>query len=201
MIAGTEKMAWRTWEAAELHNVIRVGDDGNYGHPQVQLNIAEACEEDSGELQTLHSKASSRSLTTRLVTGGSLGVSMGTFGDDHIDSKDHAGAPTNMTILSNFPQWVHQGFFFLLEIGVAYKLDYLLSMFFSGLRRHCGTPPTYAKGRGSELPKGSNRLAVIGYPSAAHFNGTSGFALAAGPAGPGKTEAVRVRAEAINIDR
>lgn len=105
---------------------------------------------------------------------------MGLFGGPHLDGNDCIGAVTAVNALPNLPDFINPGFFFLLELGACWQLEYLMTIYFCGLHFHAGQPPTYPDNMADQVPKDAARLVLVNYPPEAIY-GESITALAASP--------------------
>lgn len=114
-----------------------------------------------------------------------LGDAMGFYGGEHFDSGDAIGYYSNMSPNSDIPDDHDPGCFFILELGVFIALRRRISVNFSGLRRHGGSPPTAPPGQ--EVSEGCYRAVLISYPPENMTNGRARYSLGAIPTNDGGT--------------
>lgn len=145
---------------ASLTNLPRVGFDGNVGFPNLQLNVASAVE---------HVPEHERSKITNL----------GKFGGSHIDGRDSAGSLTAMLVLSPEHEGIEDQCFYIMELGIAWRLEPLSTIYFSGLRCHGGCQPRYKADRKDRSVY--TRLALIAYPNDDILSGQEATAFASLP--------------------
>src|SRR5262245_37098255 len=135
------------------------------------------------------------SLSTMLA--GKLQNSLGPFGGKHIDSKDSPGGVTGMTNLSKLPSFVHPGFFYLLEIGVYWELEEFMTIYFCGLRFHCGSEPTYPDELAGRVPGWATRMTLVSYAPSSILDGGSVIPFAAHP----KNQVLTIGPEMTQVDQ
>lgn len=94
----------------------------------------------------------------------SLADNMGQkFGGAHIDKLDSPGHYTNMVALSDLPPRCDPGRFYIVYPGVFVTLDNCVSINFSGLRVHGGSPPIAAEGTTEEELEWGARFIGVEY--------------------------------------
>nr|GAT47143.1 predicted protein [Mycena chlorophos] len=147
--------------AASLRNVPQYGVAGNYAFGTTQINVAAAQKPNAGK--------------------NSLGGDLGFFGNAHIDGQDSEGHFTHMMLDPDMPDDYAPGFFFLLAIGVFVVTKARVSVVFSGLRRHGGTPPLSPAGQA--VVHWAVRIAAVTYPPTAQMNGFGRVRLGVWPNG------------------
>lgn len=91
-------------------------------------------------------------------------MGLGTAGGRHYDSHDHPASLTVMSALSDLPDGMHEGFFFLLELGCYVRLANHRLVGFCGLHYHGGQPPRPVR-EDADVPKWATRINIIWYPS------------------------------------
>lgn len=107
--------------------------------------------------------------------------SLGEFGGEHRDKKDSPAHYTNMISISRIPKEYDPGRFFIVYPGVFVTLHDFISITFSGLRRHCGTPP-YAPANADLVAfRSATRVTVIHYSPVGQMEGDQRYALASLP--------------------
>src|SRR5271163_4464697 len=96
------------------------------------------------------------------LKAATLNGSLGTFGTAHIDTGDNAGSPIAMTIISEPHPDVDEEFFYVLDFGIAWSMEELSTIYFSGLHFHGGSVARY-----HTAPQANNeifyRLTLIAY--------------------------------------
>lgn len=110
-----------------------------------------------------------------------LNTSIGFFGGGHIDLRDWLLGYTSMLSWGDLPVGYQGGRFHILELGVYVRLDDLVVITFSGLRRHGGTPPMAPEGQ--QVAQSAYRFTVPMYCPAAIMDGKTLNVLAALPTG------------------
>jgi hypothetical protein len=100
---------------------------------------------------------------------------MGKFGILHLDFKDAVAALTSMFPISKLDKDIHCGFFALADAGIIFELEYLSTLYFSGLHFHGGTAPTYPPGTIVSLD--AHRCVLVNYPPSALLDGDSVIAF------------------------
>ncbi|TFK62688.1 hypothetical protein BDN72DRAFT_903035 [Pluteus cervinus] len=143
---------------AELTNLPRIGHDENDGQTSYQLNIAHGTTASSDE---------------------NLTASLGQFGGTHIDKNDSTTAPTAMTILSQSSDDVETEYFYVMDLGIAVKIKFGDTIFFSGLHFHVGGQPNFKDHVVDPQPY--YRLTFIKYPSFSTLDTPSALAFAGLP--------------------
>ncbi|KDR65409.1 hypothetical protein GALMADRAFT_148722 [Galerina marginata CBS 339.88] len=128
---------------ANILNVPSIGSNGNTAFAAAQLNLAP---------------------TRRVNSDETLGESMGTAGEEHIDYDDSHGHYTHMSALSDLPDTFDPGRFFVLYPGVFVTLSTFSSVCFSGLRRHGSSPPIAPVAATDEELSWATRVTLISYP-------------------------------------
>lgn len=99
-----------------------------------------------------------------MIAEESLAENMGEkFGGAHIDERDSPGHYTNMIALSDLPDGCDPGCFFIVYPGVFCTLNNFVSVNFSGLRVHGGSPPIAAPGTSAEDLKWGTRVTAVCY--------------------------------------
>ncbi|RXW13663.1 hypothetical protein EST38_g12190 [Candolleomyces aberdarensis] len=136
----------------------RIGYEGNWAFPAVQVNLAAA---------------------NAWETGASLEGVMGAFGAPHGDDKDAEGCFSNLFAFPQLPPGYDPGRFFLLWLGVYITLDQWTTLNFSGRQAHGGTAP--------EAPPGvtpaphAQRFNIVSYPKETMISGCANYTMAARP--------------------
>ncbi|KAF8953459.1 hypothetical protein BDZ97DRAFT_1767424 [Flammula alnicola] len=128
---------------AELLNIPSVGVNGNSAFAAAQLNLAPT--RPSTSVETLQD-------------------SMGSAGEEHIDSDDSPGHYSHMATVSDLPEGFDPGRFFVLYPGVFVTLDSFASVCFSGLRRHGSSPPIAPAAAAADELSWATRVTLISYP-------------------------------------
>ncbi|GBE85736.1 hypothetical protein SCP_0802580 [Sparassis crispa] len=141
---------------ADVTNLPPLGHSGNYAFPMQQINISAT--KPSNTLAIAHFKGD-----------------LGKFAGKHIDHQDAPEGVTCMHSHSDLDEDDHPGLFYLPEIGAYMVMRGMISVCFSGLRFHGGTPPTSPSDR--EPSPYSYRIVVVNYPPSALINadGLVGF--------------------------
>lgn len=111
-----------------------------------------------------------------------MNESLGIFGTAHIDAGDNAGAPTAMTIISEHHPDVEEEFFNVLDFGIAWSMEELSTIYFSGLHFHGGSVARYRTARQADYEI-FYHLTLIAYPPTQILNAQDSVALAAMPDG------------------
>ncbi|TFK59844.1 hypothetical protein BDN72DRAFT_905487 [Pluteus cervinus] len=145
-------------DLADLTNMPRIGVNGNVYHPTMQLNIASA------------SRTNSQSLS----------ASLGAFGGVHIDERDSCLVPTALTVLTEDHEDIGPVFIILVDLGLAWKLEQLSTIFFNGLHYHVPTTPSYNPGPRKSV-KPYYRITLVNYPPSAVIDNTGSIAFASLP--------------------
>lgn len=97
-----------------------------------------------------------------------------------MDTTDSTAIPTGMTTLSPKYEGVENEIFFVMDFGLAWRMDEFASLFFSGLYFHGGCQPTYKPKR--KDPKHIHyRLTLIAYPPSLTIEGQDALAFATLP--------------------
>jgi hypothetical protein len=143
---------------AELTNVPRIGSDCNVAHPAYQVNVASAVEPET------------------LSRNGTTIASLGKFGGEHIDGNDTPGSPTSMLVLSHDYDGVEDDLFYLLDLGIAWDLEPLTALYFSGLHIHGGSQPVYRRDR-EDRNFLYYRITLIAYPVDEMLSGTDSISF------------------------
>ncbi|TFK59509.1 hypothetical protein BDN72DRAFT_905779 [Pluteus cervinus] len=146
------------YNQAELTNLPRIGHDANNCQTSYQLNIAPGTAANSNE---------------------NLTSSLGQFGGNHIDKQDSTTAPTAMTVLSQSSDDVEEEYFFIMDLGIAVKIKFGDTIFFSGLHFHVGGQPIFKTHISN--PKPYYRMTFIKYPSFSTLDTPSAVAFAGLP--------------------
>ncbi|KAF9016251.1 hypothetical protein BDP27DRAFT_1440716 [Rhodocollybia butyracea] len=102
-------------ETCELHNIPRIGTDGNVLYQGIQLNLAQPEHEDSSDANGIKA--------------------LGFFGGIHFDKSDSPGGYTTLLANSDLPDDWEGGRFHLVEFGLYVVLDGITASTFTG-------PPT-----------------------------------------------------------
>ncbi|TFK60160.1 hypothetical protein BDN72DRAFT_905211 [Pluteus cervinus] len=146
------------YNQAELTNLPRIGHDENHCQTSYQLNIAHGTTVNSNE---------------------DLTASLGQFGGNHIDKFDSTTAPTAMTVLSQSSEDVDTEYFYIMDLGIAIKIKFGDTIFFSGLHFHVGGQPFF---KPSVInPQPYCRMTFIKYPSFSILDTPSALAFAGLP--------------------
>jgi hypothetical protein len=146
---------------AELTNLPRIGSNCNVLHSNFQLNVASAVE----PVQ---------------CTKSSRIASLGKFGGGHIDPRDCPVQPTAMSVMSRKSDDVEPENFYMLELGIGWRLEPLSTLYFSGLHFHGGSQPVYKSGR-TDKNHIYYRLALIAYPPEDIISGQDSIGFASLP--------------------
>nr|GAT44271.1 predicted protein [Mycena chlorophos] len=160
---GPEKLKTILKDSASLRNVPSYGVHGNYAFGTSQVNVAGA-----------------QSWLSR--TEAELKEDLGFFGGAHVDGKNSNGHLTHMMLHSHLPKGYTPGFFFILGLGVFVVTDAQVSVIFSGLRRHGGTPPLSPEDV-ADVENWAVRVASITYPPGALMNGMGRLRIGVWPNG------------------
>lgn len=110
-----------------------------------------------------------------------LGDSLGAFGTAHIDGGDSAAVQTFMLVLSESHPDIEDEFFYLLDLGLSWKMEPFSALYFSGLHFHGGSQPVFKNVRTCSRPM--ERLTLIGYLPDPVIEGNNAIAFAALPKG------------------
>jgi hypothetical protein len=116
-----------------------------------------------------------------VTTEEHLAKSLGVFGGPHIDRYDAPAGYSAMISHSDIPDCHEPGRFHVLEYRVYVVLRSLVTIWFSGWRRHGGTSPI-ATGPEHVVPW-AYRLNVVLYPSSVFMDNVGITALARFPFG------------------
>ena len=157
----------------QLMNIDPLGSSETVGCYNDQLNVAPAARHGFGEhtaFMVIYCADYSHH-----ISAGDLHESLGFFGGKHKDQHDSIGGYTCMTAISDLPDDYHAGVFHCLELGIFIVPSDIMILSFSGLRWHCGTPPTAPPGE-DPVPW-AYRLTLICYPPAKIMDGTSSIPL------------------------
>ncbi|KAI0045064.1 hypothetical protein FA95DRAFT_1597051 [Auriscalpium vulgare] len=127
---------------AELVNAPVIGDETNMFFGNTQYNLASAQPKSSSD----------RDLQGQLGDSGIV----------HKDGNDAPGALTGMVSSPDMPDNYDKGTFHLVEIGAYASLEETQVMYFSGLRRHGGTPAHAPDGE--VVKKWAYRCVIVCYP-------------------------------------
>jgi hypothetical protein len=147
---------------AEFSNMPRIGIDANVVHPAFQLNVVSGKEHGD--------------------RGSGVIVELGTVGKGHLDGRDSTGVNSCLTDLSEEYSDVEEQHFFLLDFGIAWVMEPLSTISFSGLHFHAGMQPRYKRIRAD--PKHIHyRLTLIGYTPDPMLCGSETLAFASLPNG------------------
>jgi hypothetical protein len=104
---------------------------------------------------------------------------MGSSGETHFDAFDFSGAFTNVVSIPDLPDNMDPGNLFFLLAGVYVRLDPYMSVNFSGLHLHGGSPPVIPKGM---TVKGwETRCNGVDYPQSVTLEGEAQYPLVAAP--------------------
>ncbi|KAF9065742.1 hypothetical protein BDP27DRAFT_1366135 [Rhodocollybia butyracea] len=136
-------------ETCELHNVPRIGTDGNVLYQGIQLNLAQPEHEDSSDANGIKA--------------------LGFFGGIHFDKSDSPGGYTTLLANSDLPDDWKGGRFHLVEFGLYVVLDGITASTFTGLRLHGGTPPLAPAG--AIIPSWAYQWVIVLYPQGATLDG------------------------------
>ncbi|KAF9521531.1 hypothetical protein CPB83DRAFT_900608 [Crepidotus variabilis] len=128
---------------AEMTNLPRVGCEANFFHPAFQMNIA-------------------RVLDPEDENGGEAIEDLGNRGIGHADCKDSLMVPSSVTTANLSDQDMEPMYMYLVELGIAWTLEPLSTIYFSGLRHHTSSKPIYQTNR-AHPDKIFHRIVVIGY--------------------------------------
>lgn len=85
------------------------------------------------------------------------------FGGAHIDQLDSPGHYTNMIALSDLPEEADPGRFYIVYPGIFCTLANFVSVNFSGLRVHGGSPPIATKTTLAEALDWAARCTIVSY--------------------------------------
>ena len=152
---GPKETIERLEERHFLNNSPRIATDLNLGYVSTsQVNIADVQAWDSEK---------------------DLRGSLGSVGEAHWDIHDDPLGMTGMTCVSSLPKDYHPGFFYLLEFGLFITCKKYVTLAFSGLHRHGGTPPRAP--RGVVPVKWATRVTIIWYPGKGVLDRTSPISL------------------------
>ncbi|KAH8105700.1 hypothetical protein DFH11DRAFT_1550211 [Phellopilus nigrolimitatus] len=110
----------------------------------------------------------------------SLKPSLGVAGGSHRDMGDHIASLTMMFSFGNLPG-LHQGNFFLFELGIYVAVENYKLLAFKGLQYHGGSPPR-SLDPDVPPPKDAIRLTFICYPSERAMERTGLMSLASASA-------------------
>jgi len=133
-------------DRSELLNSVRVGCHENYIWPTIQMNLAASAEHDSGVFLLLLLSLIIHLLINLLHTEEGL-EELGQFGISHFDTFDARGYLSCFGVASTLQAGSQGGRFHCLEFGGFACLDGVSLTYFSGLRRHAGTPPLCPVGK------------------------------------------------------
>lgn len=154
----------------ELINTPCVGTEGNFAFTSNQLNLAHVREWDSCEYIRTHCLAPYWLLLLFkfslivVFEAETLADNMGMkFGGAHIDQHDSPGHFTNMVALSDLPDGCDPGRFYIPYPGVFCTLHNFVSVNFSGLRVHGGSPPIAAEGTTVFELRWGTRCTIVSY--------------------------------------
>ncbi|KAF9521822.1 hypothetical protein CPB83DRAFT_900262 [Crepidotus variabilis] len=148
---------------AEISNMPRVGCDSNVAHPAFQLNLTRA------ERPTKGRK-------------GSKGVRrLKRKGKCHADTGESISSPTCLTSFSPPDNTVEKMHIYLPELGIAWELESHSSIYFSGLRYHCSSSPTYTRSKSSRDENVFVRAVLVGYSPDTVIKGEDTVAFASLP--------------------
>lgn len=106
---------------------------------------------------------------------------MGAFGGKHRDKGDNSAYFTHMAAISDLPSSYDPGRFFIIYPGVFVTLSNFISVDFSGLRMHGGTPPRAPEGADDKELDAATRFTCISYPPNGQTLGNQRYALGALP--------------------
>ena len=104
---------------------------------------------------------------------------MGSSGKTHFDAFDFSGAFTNVISVPDLPDGMDPGSLFFLLAGICVRLDPYVSINFSALHFHGGTPPIVP--RGIELKGWETRCNSVNYPQKLTLEGEARYPLVAAP--------------------
>ena len=104
---------------------------------------------------------------------------MGSLGETHFDAFDFSGAFTNVISVPDLPDNMDPGCLFLLLAGICVRLDPYISINFSALHFHGGTPPIVP--RGIALKGWETRCNSINYPQKLTLEDEAQYPLVAAP--------------------
>lgn len=172
------KLLDRLHERANITNLPAVGIHENFAYPAWQLNIASASSPGTGRSHFLVEKCKC-SLSKCLAR--CLDDDIGAFGTTHIDGGDSVAVQTCLIVLSEPHPDVQDEFFYLLDLGLSWKMDEFLALYFSGLHFHGGSQPIFNEIRTCSRPM--ERLTLIGYLPDPVIEGNNAVAFAALPKG------------------
>ncbi|KAL0570958.1 hypothetical protein V5O48_010998 [Marasmius crinis-equi] len=118
----------------------------------------------------------------RKLNDGSI-KSLGKFGSNHADHGDSPAGPTACINLTRPHPDVDQEWFYVFDLGIAWQLEELCTIYFSGLHYHSGCETRYRTNDRAQRKdlRPYHRLTLIMYPSTGELEGTSATALAALP--------------------
>jgi hypothetical protein len=160
---GPEELLQILKTQAEFSNMPHIGIDANVVHPGFQLNATSAKEH--GEHR-----------------GPGVIVELGTVGKSHLDGRDSTAVNSCLTNLSEEYPDVEEEHFCILDLGIAWIMEPLSTISFSGLHFHAGMQPRYKRIRAD--PKHIHyRLTLIGYSPDPMLCGSETLAFASLPNG------------------
>jgi len=160
---GPESLLKALSTQAEFSNLPRVGIDANVVHPAYQLNVMSAKEPDEPH--------------RNVEELGARGMRKA-----HLDHGDSTAANSCMTNLSGEYEELEEEHFFLLDLGIAWVMEPLSTVSFSGLHFHVGMRPRYRLNRAK--PNHIHyRLTLVGYTPEHMLGGSDTLAFGSLPNG------------------
>lgn len=180
MLQGSDVMVENLRLNAELLGIPQIGCEGNCFFQSVQCNVAvgelaKDFKDDKGNHRTISDVE-----VTNIAIDVGLKKDLGQFGGPHRDQFDADAAVSTVTPLSDLPDDYDKGSFFLCELGFHTYLEDFITVAFSGLRIHGGTPPT-APEHIDTLPEWAMRWVFINYPTRSFTDNHGTTALVALP--------------------
>lgn len=146
---------------AEFSNMPRIGIDANVVHPAFQLNVVSTKEHGEGH--------------------GAI-AELGTVGKGHLDGGDSTAVNSCLTNLSEEYPDLEEEHFCLLDLGIAWIMEPLSMISFSGLHFHGGMQPQYKRIQ-TDPNHIHYRLTLIGYTPDPMLCGSDSLAFASLPNG------------------
>ncbi|KIM34732.1 hypothetical protein M413DRAFT_33066, partial [Hebeloma cylindrosporum] len=104
---------------------------------------------------------------------------MGSSGETHFDAFDFSGAFTSVISIPDLPDDMDPGCLFFLLAGICVRLDPYVTIHFSALHFHGGSPPIVP--RGYQLQGWETRCNGVNYPQNLTLEGEARYPLVAAP--------------------